>query len=256
MRGGGAPTSITDGYGLTTTFTYNGESSVEVPAPARSDGVVATTTITLDAERRVQSVTDPSGATARFVYSPVSGSTVPLLTSVVSASHAHTHITYQEIGPPPVFTAVASVVTTDASGTVMGPARLFSMNPRENTDRHNYTGFPNYHGGTTDQLFESGDQHYFYTTSISSCVVTEVPPPAACPRSPMSTVSTYDSQHRLVERTVKADDVTVQHHTSDLSAGAGLGSGPELCPADRDVGHLFGDLNPRRASPPPRATGR
>ena len=33
------PTSIVDGYGLTTTFTYGADSSVEVSAPARSDGV-------------------------------------------------------------------------------------------------------------------------------------------------------------------------------------------------------------------------
>ncbi len=50
------------------------------------------------------------------------------------------------------------MVTTDAAGTVMGPARLFSMNPPENEGDHNYTGYPNYSGGTTDQLFESGDR--------------------------------------------------------------------------------------------------
>ena len=92
------------------------------------------------------------------------------------------------------------------------------MNPPENVDDHNYTGHPRYGGGTTDGLFVSGDADYFYTTAISSCVVTVVPPPETCPGSPLSTVSTYDSQHRLVERTVKAGDVTVQHQTSTYVA--------------------------------------
>ena len=68
------PTSIIDGYGLETKFTYDGDDHrVEVTAPARSDGVVASTTITLDDERRVTSVTDPAGAMAQFEYSPVAG---------------------------------------------------------------------------------------------------------------------------------------------------------------------------------------
>ena len=59
--GGGrwAPSSIVDGYGQATTFSYT-PSSVVVSAPPRSDGVVARTTITLDATRRVTSVTDPA----------------------------------------------------------------------------------------------------------------------------------------------------------------------------------------------------
>ena len=113
--GGGrwAPTSIVDGYGLTTTFTYSGGSMVQVSAPARSDGVVATTTVALDDQRRVTSVTDPSGAMAQFGYAPVSGSSVPLLSSVVSASQAHTRVAYQDFGAQPGLTAVQSVVTTD-----------------------------------------------------------------------------------------------------------------------------------------------
>jgi hypothetical protein len=91
-----------------------------------------------------------------FGYSSVSGSTVPLLTSVVSPSQAHTLVTYQEIGYEPGLTAVQSVVTVDRSGAVLGPARLFSMNPPPNTARHNYTGFPLYNGGTSDRLFASG----------------------------------------------------------------------------------------------------
>ena len=111
-------------------------------------------------------------------------------------------------------TAVQSVVTTDPTGKVMGPARLFSMNPPENVNDHNYAGHPNYSGGTTDRLFESGDADYFYSTAIISCVVPELPAPETCPGSPLSTVSTFDSQHRLVTRKVLAGEVTVQHQTS------------------------------------------
>jgi hypothetical protein len=120
--GGGrwAPSSIVDGYGQATTFSYT-PSSVVVSAPPRSDGVVARTTITLDATRRVTSVTDPAGAAAHFAYSPVFGSPVELLTSVTSASQARTLITYQSIGYQPGLTAVQAVVTVDASDTVLGP---------------------------------------------------------------------------------------------------------------------------------------
>ena len=54
---------------------------------------------------------------------------------------------------------------------MVGPARLFSLNPPENSGDHNYTGYPTYNGGDTDRLFTSGSD-YTYTTAISSCVVT------------------------------------------------------------------------------------
>jgi RHS repeat-associated protein len=213
--GGGrwAPSSIVDGYGQATTFSYT-PSSVVVSAPPRSDGVVARTTITLDATRRVTSVTDPAGAAAHFAYSPVFGSPVELLTSVTSASQARTLITYQSIGYQPGLTAVQAVVTVDASDTVLGPARLFSMDPAQNIARHNYTGYPLYNGGSSDRLFESGDPNYFYTTSMTRCVIRQLPAPATCPGSPISTVSTFDSQHRLVARTVLAGPVAAQHQTA------------------------------------------
>ena len=64
--------------------------------------------------------------------------------------------------------------TVDAGGVVVGPARLFSLNPAENTGDHNYTGYPTYNGGETDRLFTSGSD-YTYSTAISSCVVTTPP---------------------------------------------------------------------------------
>ena len=208
-----APSSIVDGYGQATKFCYT-PSLVVVSAAPRSDGVAASTTITLDATRRVRSVTDPAGAAAHFAYSSVSGSPVELLTSVTSASLARTLITYQSIGYQPGLTAVQAVVTVDASDTVLGPARLFSMDPEQNTAQHNYTGYPDYNGGSSDGLFESGDRDYFDTTSMPSCVIRQLPAPATCPDSPTSTVSTYDSQHRLVDRRVLAGPVTVQHQTA------------------------------------------
>ena len=223
---GWAPTSIVDGYGQTTTFTYSASgsaSSVVVSAPPRSDGVVAKTTIGLDGDHRVTSVTDSTGAVSSFAYSTVSGSSVPLLTSVVSPSQAHTLITYQEIGYESGLTAVHSVVTVDQSGKVLGPARLFLMNPLG--DQHNYTGYPTYNGGTTDRLFASGDRFYFYTTSIASCVVTQPEVPASCPGAPSSAQSTYDSQHRLVTRKVLGlGAVPIQTQSATYLPVTGLGS--------------------------------
>ncbi len=206
-----APSSITDGYGLTTNFAYSGDQTT-VTGPARSDGVRAATTITLDGSRGVSTVQDPSGATASFEYTPVAGSTVELLTTITSTTQAKTHIRYQDGGPSGLV-AVASVATTDASNNVLGPVRLFSLNPAGNDD-HTYTGYPTYSGATTDELFASRNTTYRYTTEISSCVIPALPVPPQCPSPPISTLSTYDSQHRLVQRDVKAGAVIVQHQTS------------------------------------------
>ncbi len=213
LRGNGwRPTTIVDGYGLTTTFAYTG-SAVTVSAPARSDGVVATTTVTLDDQQRVKTVTDPAGATAGFAYSAAPGSATELLTTAVSAARARTRVTYAGVPNQPGISVVQSLLTVDAAGTVVGPARLFSLNPAENTGDHNYTGYPTYNGGTSDRLFTSGSD-YRYTTAISSCPVAQPPAPTACPNAPQTTLSTYDSQHRLVTRTLKTGPVTVQTQTN------------------------------------------
>jgi RHS repeat-associated protein len=208
------PTTIVDGYGLTTTFTYT-PSTVTVTAPARSDGVVAATTITLDDQQRVRSVKDPTGSTASFGYAPVSGSSadLELLTSAVSAAQARTTITYDDSQLQSGLTFVQSLITVDASDAVVGPARYFSLNPPENANDHNYTGNPDWLGNGTDRLFTSGSD-YTYTTALSSCVVTRIPAPETCPGPALTTLSTYDSQHRLIDRTIKAGQVTVQHQTN------------------------------------------
>ena len=125
----------------------------------------------------MSTVEDPSGATASFEYTPVAGSTVELLTTITSTTQAKTHIRYQDGGPSGLV-AVASVATTDASNNVLGPVRMFSLNPAGNDD-HNYTGYPNYSGATTDELFASRNTTYRYTTEISSCVIAGVAGAAA-----------------------------------------------------------------------------
>ncbi len=100
---------------------------------------------------------DPSGATASFEYTPVAGSTAELLTTITSTTQAKTHIRYQDGGPSGLV-AVASVATTDASNNVLGPVRMFSLNPAGNDD-HTYTGYPTYSGGTTDELFAVAQHH-------------------------------------------------------------------------------------------------
>ena len=212
LGGGWRPSSIVDGYGLTTTFAYT-PGSVVVSAPPRSDGVVASTTVTLDDQRRVRSVRDPSGATAVFGYASAPGSTTELLTSAVSAAQARTTVTYTDVPGQPGLTVVGSLITVDSTGNVVGPARLFSLNPPENQGDHNYTGYPTYSGGDSDRLFTSGSD-YTYTTAISSCVVAHPPAPQTCPGAPLTTLSTYDSQHRLVGRVIKAGPVTVQHQVN------------------------------------------
>ena len=215
------PTSIVDSYGRATTFAYafNGSTSqVKVTAPTRSDGLAATTTIDLNDLHDVVSVTDPTGSTARFDYTSVPGVAAPLLATVVSALGAQTRVRYQQIPSVPGLTAVQSVVTTDGSGHVMGPARLFSMNPTGNVAQHNYAGFPDYVGGGSDRLFESGDPTYRYLTALVSCPTTASPPPTQCPGSPTSTISTYDSQHRLVDREIVLGQATVQKHVMTYPA--------------------------------------
>lgn len=200
------PTTIVDGYGLTTTFTYT-PNTVSVSAPSRSDGLVATTTIHLDDQQRVTTVKDPSGATVSFGYGPVPGISAQLLTRTTSAAQARTTITYADSSLQPGLTFVQSLITVDPVGNVVGPAQYFSSNPTG--DDHNYTGYPTYSGGDTDQLFTSGSD-YTYTTALSSCVVTRTPAPASCPNPSLTTLSTYDSQHRLTGRVIKAGQVTVQ----------------------------------------------
>ena len=159
------PTSIIDSYGLATTFDYSTPGQVKVVSPERSDGVVPTTTIAVNATQGVQSVTDPVGNRTSFTSTPVSGAPKPLITLITAATGARTAVTYQTPSYQPGLTAVATLKTTDAAGTAISPVQTFSLDPPGN-NRHNFTGFPNHlpTAAEPDALFASGDTAYNYTT--------------------------------------------------------------------------------------------
>ncbi len=72
---------------------------------------------------------------ARSSTHPLPGTNTEFLTSVVSATQARTTVTYADVSGQPGLTVVQSLITVDAAGNVVGPARLFSLNPPENTER-------------------------------------------------------------------------------------------------------------------------
>lgn len=201
------PSTITDAYGLVTTFTYaddaDGNPTVTVSAPKRSDGITASTVVTFDGQNRVQTVTDPTGASAQFFYSAVPGGTAQYLTSVVGPSLARTTVKYRQIaypGAPPLI-AVDTLDVADADGDQLSPTRTFSMDPPGNL-KHNFAGYPKYANPSRDELFASADRAYEYSTRISN--------------GQTSTLSTYDAAHRLVSRKISAGtdagDVVLQQH--------------------------------------------
>lgn len=210
-----APTSLVDAYGLTTTFSYSTPGRVTVTAPTRADGVTARTVLAWDATRRVTTVTDPNGQALRFSYGDVAGSTVQLLSSVQSPAGGKASISYQQIDYSPTdafppLTAVNRVVTTDTGNRPVSAATFFSMNPElpapGNNAQHNYAGYPTFPAGpgaTRDPLFTSGSTTYQYSTELRSCVVASATA-TDCAGATTSTLSTYDSQHRLVNRRIYA----------------------------------------------------
>lgn len=218
--GGGrwAPTSLVDAYGLITTFSYTTLGRVTVTAPARADGVQARTVLAWDATHRVTTVTDPNGQVLRFSYGDVAGSTVQLLTMVQSPSGAKASIRYQQVDYSPTdqfpaLTAVDRVVTTDAGNRPVAAATFFSMDPDlpppADNAQHNYAGYPTFPpgpGGSRDPVFSSGSLTYRYSTALRSCLVAAVNA-TSCAGATTSTLSTYDSQHRLVTRQVYAGPV-------------------------------------------------
>ncbi len=192
--------TVTSSDGLATTFGYAGN-TITVSAPKRSDGVVAKTTVLLDNNLRVSKVTDPAGSVANFYYTSVSGVAGTYLNVVVGPAGARSQVVYKTISYPGTSPLLIgqTLTVTDQLGKQLAPARTFDLNPSGNNS-HNYAGYPNHLSATTDALFDSGDQAYQYSTSITNGKTT--------------TISTYDSGHRLVGRriTVNASSgiVTVQ----------------------------------------------
>jgi RHS repeat-associated protein len=191
------PTTVTDSYGLVTTF-IAGDGIVTVSSPQRSDGVVSRTVVNFGNQNEVRSVTDPAGRTATFDYTSVPGTANQYLDTVTSPAGARTTVTYDQVAYPnaaPLLIARA-VDVDDAGGQPLQPTSTFDMDPPENTNRHNYAGYPDYVSTTEDALFASGDKDYRYTTQISN--------------GQLVTMSTYDAGHRLVAREIRVTGDTGQ----------------------------------------------
>ena len=210
------PTSVVDAFGLTTTLAWTGTASLTASSPKRQDGVVSSTTVTFDAQRRVSKVTDPVGRVTTFLYGSVQLATKQYLQTVIGPAGAHSVVKIQ----PVTFTSPALTLfiareldVTDADGNALAPSRFFDINPAGNPGKHNYAGYPNYVSTTgTDALFARADPGYRYTTSLSTQF--------------SATVSTYDSLHRLISRRITAPSqqanasVTVQQHDFGFSGFA------------------------------------
>ena len=186
------PTSIVDAYGLTTTLSWTGTSSLKVSSPTRQDGVVSSTSVVFDASRRVSTVTDPVGRITTFQYGPVPGATEQYLQTVKGPAGATSLISIKPVtytSPDLTLFVVDTLQVADGDGNLLSPTRTFDISPTGSN--HNYAGYPN-HVSTTgsDALFASGDSGYRYTTSISTTA--------------SATISTYDSLHRLVNRQISA----------------------------------------------------
>ena len=207
------PTAIIDGYGLAYTFDYGsndaGVAQLTVSSPERSDGKTAQTVVLFGGAGGVSSITDPVGRETNFGYQEVNG--VQLVDLVEGPTGAQTQVSYESytfpaVGDPVVTVVVADTLSVLASDgvTQLSPERSFDLDPDGNTDQHNYAGNgsgTSYLSASEDLLFASGDPSYTYTTEISTAAT--------------STLSTYDSAHRLIERTVQliadsGDPVVVQ----------------------------------------------
>ena len=120
---------------------------------------------------------------------------------MIGPAAAQTTINYAAAAYPGALPLIyaKSLAMTDSDGNPLGSPSTFSIDP-ENNNRHDYAGYPDYISTTEDSLFEHADPHYRYSTEITT--------------GQSSTLSTFDSLHRLVERQVSAasdsGNVTVQ----------------------------------------------
>jgi RHS repeat-associated protein len=181
------PASVVDNYGQVTKFDYSTPGEVKVIAPPSAEKITATATLRVG-QGRLVGVTDPLGQQTSFGYSPVTGLTAQLLSSVVSPTGAHTVIRYTPLAYEPDVVVVNTVNVTDPAGVQVLAERHFDIDPPGNSGRHNYTGYPSHVKTGSDGLFTSGDFGYRYTTELSDGT---------------STVdSTYNSLHLLVEQKI------------------------------------------------------
>lgn len=188
------PTSVVDNYGQVTRFDYSTPGQVQVISPVNAEKITATTTLEIDKGLLVR-VTDPLHQVTSFGYSSVDGLTAGLLDSVTSPTGEHTSISYTRVAyeTTPVVVVVNDVTVTNADRTKVLPTLHFDIDPRDNPNQHNYTGYPDHNNGTgTDGLFNSGDFGYRYSTELSN--------------GTSSVVATYNSLHLLVEQKVFTRD--------------------------------------------------
>ncbi len=198
MSGVWRPTTITDSYGLTTTFAYAGRSQVTISSPERADQITPVTTVTLSdtvagaGTYTVTAVSDPVGQQTTFGYGR-SGGPASFLSSVQSAAGARTAITYQTPAYQSGLVAVKTLQVTDTANQPLSPLQTFTLDPQlpggGNNNRHNYTGYPTYTPvNGSDPLFQSGNATYTYSTGQTVGTTT--------------TISTYDALHRLMRRQI------------------------------------------------------
>ena len=163
-------------------------------------------------------MTDPTGSTARFDYTSVPGVAAPLLATVVSALGAQTRVRYQQIPSVSGLPGRAVGGHDRRLRPRLGPGPAVLHEPHRQRRPAHLAGFPDYVGGGSDRLFESGDPTYRYLAGAGLLPDDRVPPPTQCPGSPTSTISTYDSQHRLVDREIVLGQATVQKHVMTYPA--------------------------------------
>ena len=184
------PTAIVDAFGQVTSFSY-GPSTMTVTSPKRSDGTSPATVVAFDDDGGLQSVTDPVGQVTSFAYETEDA--YQYVTQVTNPAGAQTQVGYTEYDYSDNDTSVTlftaqTLDVLDPDGDKLSPTRTFDIDPATNQNDQNYAGNGGYLSNTSDALFDSGDTSYVYQTEIST--------------DALSTLSTYDSAHRLTDRQV------------------------------------------------------
>ncbi|MFF7183160.1 RHS repeat-associated core domain-containing protein [Streptomyces sp. NPDC008121] len=171
-----------DAWGQAVTFDYSTEDRVTVTSPERSDRKHPQVTLHLQ-DGHLASVAYPEDQETKlsYDYTPP-GMPGRLLTGAQTPAGAVTRISYAQ---PHGFPVTSSVKVTDTDGRNLAAERTFTLDTAGETTGHDYTGRGQY--TSADELFDSADPHYRYTTELSDG---------------RSTVrSVYNSLHLLKERT-------------------------------------------------------
>ncbi|MER7959968.1 RHS repeat-associated core domain-containing protein [Streptomyces sp. NPDC096030] len=171
-----------DGWGQAVTFDYGTQDRVTVALPERSDGQRPEVVLGLS-EGRLVSVMYPEGQEMKLAwdYAP-QGMPGRLLTRAEAPSGAVTQAGYAQ---PHGFPVASSLKVTDPAGRNLAAERTFTLGGSGEQEGHDFTGRGQY--ASADELFDSADPDYRYTTELSDG---------------RSTVrSVFNSLHLLKERT-------------------------------------------------------